>query len=87
MQQDAVYISLGALEKYNIKKEIAAQIEKEDDRRHGTTWHVVVGKNFGSYVTRGAFMLLLPPSLVPRSCCREAACVPTSPHCSRVVFG
>lgn len=53
MQQDSVDIASAALEKYNIEKDIAAQIKKEFDRRHGPTWHVVVGKNFGSYVTHG----------------------------------
>ncbi|KIP04693.1 hypothetical protein PHLGIDRAFT_109219 [Phlebiopsis gigantea 11061_1 CR5-6] len=51
MQQEAVDVASVALEKYNIEKDIAAQIKKEFDRRHGATWHVVVGKNFGSYVT------------------------------------
>ncbi|KAI0825563.1 dynein light chain type 1-domain-containing protein [Irpex lacteus] len=51
LQQEAVDIASVALEKYNIEKDIAAQIKKEFDRRHGPTWHVVVGKNFGSYVT------------------------------------
>ncbi|KAH9889099.1 dynein light chain type 1-domain-containing protein [Cubamyces lactineus] len=51
MQQEAVDVALAALEKYNIEKDIAAQIKKEFDKRHGPTWHVVVGKNFGSYVT------------------------------------
>ncbi len=53
MQQEAVDIAHAALEKYNIEKDIAAQIKKEFDKRHGPTWHVVVGKNFGSYVTHG----------------------------------
>lgn len=53
MQQESVDITSAALEKYNIEKDIAAQIKKEFDRRHGPTWHVVVGKNFGSYVTHG----------------------------------
>jgi dynein light chain LC8-type len=53
MQQDSVDIASAALEKYNIEKDIAAQIKKEFDRKHGPTWHVVVGKNFGSYVTHG----------------------------------
>src|SRR6266404_2210725 len=53
MQQESVDIASSALEKYNIEKDIAAQIKKELDRRHGPTWHVVVGKNFGSYVTHG----------------------------------
>ncbi|KAH9973435.1 dynein light chain type 1-domain-containing protein [Lactifluus volemus] len=51
MQQECVDIATAALEKYNIEKDIAAQIKKEFDRCHGPTWHVVVGKNFGSYVT------------------------------------
>jgi dynein light chain LC8-type len=55
MQQEAVDIASAALEKYNIEKDIAAQIKKEFDRRHQPTWHVVVGKNFGSYVTHGVF--------------------------------
>ena len=53
LQQEAVDITSAALEKYNIEKDIAAQIKKEFDKRHGPTWHVVVGKNFGSYVTHG----------------------------------
>ena len=55
MQQETVDIASAALEKYNIEKDIAAQIKKEFDRRHGPTWHVVVGKNFGSYVTHGEY--------------------------------
>ncbi|KAG6334827.1 hypothetical protein ID866_4264 [Astraeus odoratus] len=51
MQQESVEVATAALEKYNIEKDIAAQIKKEFDKRHGPTWHVVVGKNFGSYVT------------------------------------
>lgn len=53
MQQEVVDISSAALERFNIEKDIAAQIKKECDRRFGPTWHVVVGKNFGSYVTHG----------------------------------
>ena len=53
MQQEAVDIASAALEKYNIEKDIAAQIKKDFDKRYGPTWHVVVGKNFGSYVTHG----------------------------------
>lgn len=54
MQQESVDIASASLQKFNIEKDIAAQIKKEFDRRHGPTWHVVVGKNFGSYVTHGA---------------------------------
>ena len=58
LQQESVDIATSALEKYNIEKDIAAQIKKEFDRRHGPTWHVVVGKNFGSYVTHGSHLIL-----------------------------
>ena len=28
-----------------------SDIKKEFDKKYGPTWHVVVGRNFGSYVT------------------------------------
>ncbi|CAB9510799.1 Dynein light chain 1, cytoplasmic [Seminavis robusta] len=51
MQQDAVDIASKALSEYNIEKDVAAYIKKEFDRRYNPTWHVIVGRNFGSYVT------------------------------------
>ena len=43
--------ALQALEKYNIEKDIAAFIKKEFDKKYNPTWHCIVGRNFGSYVT------------------------------------
>ena len=40
-----------AMEKFNVEKDIAAYVKQEFDKRFGTTWHVIVGRNFGSYVT------------------------------------
>ncbi|PVF95473.1 hypothetical protein CPB86DRAFT_711178 [Serendipita vermifera] len=51
MQRMSVEIALTALEKYTVEKDIAAEVKKEFDKKFGPTWHVVVGKNFGSYVT------------------------------------
>merc|ERR1712051_128711 len=51
MQQDAIDISTQALERYNIEKDIAAFIKKEFDKKYNPTWHSIVGRNFGSYVT------------------------------------
>ncbi|XP_069135999.1 uncharacterized protein [Argopecten irradians] len=51
MQQDAVDCATTALEKYNIEKDIAAYIKKEFDKKYNPTWHCIVGRNFGSYVT------------------------------------
>lgn len=51
MQDHSVQVAIQALEKYNIEKDIAAFIKKEFDQQHGPTWHCIVGRNFGSYVT------------------------------------
>uniref|UniRef100_A0A5F9D366 Dynein light chain n=1 Tax=Oryctolagus cuniculus TaxID=9986 RepID=A0A5F9D366_RABIT len=50
MQQDLVECATQALEKYNIEKNIAAHI-KESDKKYNPSWHCIVGRNFGSYVT------------------------------------
>jgi len=51
MQQDAIDCSTQALEKFRVEKDIAMFIKKEFDRKYTPTWHCVVGKSFGSYVT------------------------------------
>merc|ERR1711981_1192099 len=51
MQQDAVDCAAAALEKYSIEKDIAAYVKKEFDKKYNPTWHAIVGRNFGSYVT------------------------------------
>ena len=50
MQQDLVECATQALERYNIEKDIAAHI-KEFNKKYNPTWHCIVGRNFGSYVT------------------------------------
>ena len=40
--------ALQGLDKFNIEKDIAAFIKKEFDRKHGPTWHCIVGRNFGA---------------------------------------
>jgi dynein light chain LC8-type len=32
-------------------QDIAAYIKKEFDKKYNPTWHCIVGRNFGSYVT------------------------------------
>ncbi|RUS30700.1 dynein light chain type 1-domain-containing protein [Jimgerdemannia flammicorona] len=51
MHHEAIECATQALEKYNIEKDIAAYIKREFDKKYGPTWHCVVGRNFGSYVT------------------------------------
>jgi len=33
------------------RQDIAAYIKKEFDKKYNPTWHCIVGRNFGSYVT------------------------------------
>ena len=40
--------------KFNIEKDIAQHIKKTFDERKGPTWHCIVGRNFGSFVTHGS---------------------------------
>ncbi|KDP27819.1 hypothetical protein JCGZ_18899 [Jatropha curcas] len=47
MQKEAVDIAIAAFEKHNVEKDVAEHIKKEFDRRHGPTWHCIVGRNFG----------------------------------------
>lgn len=51
MVNDAINLATEAIHKYDIEKDIACHIKKEFDRKHNPTWHCIVGRNFGSYVT------------------------------------
>ncbi|KAF5753610.1 putative dynein ATPase [Helianthus annuus] len=51
MQTEAVNIAISAFEELSVEKDAAEQIKKVFDKNHGPTWHCIVGKNFGSYVT------------------------------------
>mmetsp|Transcript_34184 Transcript_34184/g.51577 ORF Transcript_34184/g.51577 Transcript_34184/m.51577 type:complete len:98 (-) Transcript_34184:172-465(-) len=51
LQQECVECAQQAMERHSTEREIANFLKKEFDKRHGPFWHVVVGKNFGSYVT------------------------------------
>uniref|UniRef100_A0A2C9WBM2 Dynein light chain n=1 Tax=Manihot esculenta TaxID=3983 RepID=A0A2C9WBM2_MANES len=46
MQKEAVDIAIAAFEKPSVEKDVAEHIKKEFDRRHGPTWHCIVGRNF-----------------------------------------
>ncbi|GLT32515.1 hypothetical protein SLA2020_071780 [Shorea laevis] len=51
VQKEAVDIALAAFQNHNVEKDVAEHIKKEFDKKHGPTWHCIVGRNFGSYVT------------------------------------
>ncbi|GAA6032131.1 hypothetical protein JCM8097_007088 [Rhodosporidiobolus ruineniae] len=51
MQDVAVEVAGEAMKQHDVEKDIAAYIKRDFDKRYGPTWHVVVGKNFGSFCT------------------------------------
>ncbi|OMJ78145.1 hypothetical protein SteCoe_22119 [Stentor coeruleus] len=51
MQQDAIETAVQAIQTETVHKSIAAYLKKEFDKKYGPTWHCVVGKNYGSFVT------------------------------------
>jgi len=51
MRDDALATAKVAMKDYNVEKDIAQFIKKEFDGRYGNTWHCIVGRNFGSFVT------------------------------------
>lgn len=51
VQQVAISVALEAMAKFDVEKDIASYIKRDFDSKYGPTWHVVVGKNFGSYCT------------------------------------
>jgi len=51
MQQEVIEVAQDAMAKFTIEKDIAQHIKKTFDDRKGPTWHCIVGRNFGSFVT------------------------------------
>ncbi|KAL7926760.1 dynein light chain type 1 domain-containing protein [Trichoderma austrokoningii] len=51
MQQECVEVAQEAMSKFTIEKDIAQHIKRTMDERKGPTWHCIVGRNFGSFVT------------------------------------
>ena len=50
-REKAVEHILKSLESFNTEEQMAQYIKKEFDKKYNPTWHAIVGRNFGSYVT------------------------------------
>ena len=51
MIEDVLSVTKNALKAHKIEKDIAHSIKTEFDNKFGSTWHCIVGKDFGSFVT------------------------------------
>ena len=46
-----IYVKYFLMSHFFFFSDIAAYIKKEFDKKYNPTWHCIVGRNFGSYVT------------------------------------
>lgn len=51
IQTRVLELAVDATSTYKVEKDIATYLKKELDLLYGASWHVIVGKSFGSYVT------------------------------------
>lgn len=51
MQRKAVEIAVAALDRFELERDMAQYLKKEFDARFQPSWHCIVGRHFGSYVT------------------------------------
>ena len=51
MQRKAVELALNALERFKLERDMAQFLKEEFDERFQPTWHCIVGRHFGSFVT------------------------------------
>ena len=51
MQDDAKNFVIAAFETETQERSIASSIKHEFQKKYKGTWHCIVGRNFGSYVT------------------------------------
>lgn len=51
LQEEAIELAKDAFQKFSVEKDIASHIKKEFDAKFQPTWHCIVGRQYGSYVT------------------------------------
>ena len=51
MQSVAIDFAFNSMRRHKVERDIACFLKKEFDRKYQPTWHCVVGRNFGSFVT------------------------------------
>lgn len=51
MQRKAINLALTALERYELERDMAYFLKREFDERFQPSWHCIVGRHFGSFVT------------------------------------
>ena len=60
LQKAVIEVAKSALEQFSVQREIAMHIKERFDEIYGSTWHCIVGRNFGSFISHeeGTFMYI-----------------------------
>ncbi|TGZ66866.1 hypothetical protein CRM22_005095 [Opisthorchis felineus] len=58
MERHALELCADAMKRFDLEKDIASHIKKDFERKYGATWHCIVGRSYGSFVTHepGSFI-------------------------------
>lgn len=51
MQRKAIELAVSALDRFELERDMAKYLKKEFDHRYQPSWHCIVGRHFGSFVT------------------------------------
>lgn len=51
MQRKAINLALTALDRFELERDMAYFLKREFDERFQPSWHCIVGRHFGSFVT------------------------------------
>lgn len=51
MLREAVELAVGALSRFELERDMANYLKRQFDERFQPTWHCIVGRHFGSFVT------------------------------------
>ncbi|KAE9556019.1 hypothetical protein FO519_000765 [Halicephalobus sp. NKZ332] len=51
LQAEVFKVANDALQQFKIEKDVAVYIKESFDKAHGSSWHCIVGRNFGSFVS------------------------------------
>ncbi|ELR13653.1 dynein light chain 1, cytoplasmic, putative [Acanthamoeba castellanii str. Neff] len=51
IKDEAVKVAKEALAEHKLERDIAKHVKQTFDKRYSPTWHCIVGKSFGSFVT------------------------------------
>lgn len=51
MEKETIQFAQDALSKFKVEKDIAMHVKTQLDKTYEPTWHCIVGRNFGSFVT------------------------------------